>query len=323
MNLDNFKNNVRFSLSIFLTTILVIALIFLIFASIGTSFELDNKFWFRFITGAVITLLVVSIWLPSGKEKGEKDAVYISNKNAYDDRADLISKNQEHKKLRNFCKYKTQKKKEEKILAILGNVNLDYKDYETLLKSKATIEKIQENTEFNDNQKKVLIRLITKGVKVKPYNAEQITTGIENYKGDKLNNQEKIRQFFYMFSRIVISFGIMFFMASFVITEKSVTMADIAQLFIWLVAICTNLIGSYLYGIKLIVVFRNQYYIKLYNFLSEFDEWLANPENLKEALKSSEIDTKDINSSNYQENTIKCQENEILKEENDLKCSLQ
>lgn len=297
-----FKDNIRFISGMILTTLLSATLIVLIFAQVGTSFVFDSRFWFRFITGAIITLLVITFWLPAGKEKGEKDNKYINNKKNYDDKANLIQSQQKHGRLADFCKYKTEQKKKERITMLLSSVVLDYDVYVKMIKEKWSVEDIEKKDDLNKHQKKVLSRLAIREIKHTRYNPKQITTGVDGYKDDGLKNKEKLRQIFYFASRIMTSFATMFFLASFIVQPKGVTMADVAQLMIWASAITTNLIGSYTYGIKLVTIYRNQYYLVLYDFLTEFEEWENKPpetpkidetqkqENYKEEQKTSHTD---------------------------------
>lgn len=305
MNKNEFKDNIRFILSSVLTTLLVIALIVLIFAQVGTSFKFDSSFWFKFGIGSILTVLIVMFWLPAGKEKGEKEENFKAIKKSYNNRADEVGTKQQNKQLSVFCKEKTKFDKKERIISILNNVVLDYSDYKNIVKNKKTKEDILASKDYTEKQKKTLIKLITKEVKVEHYNPAQVTTGIEKYKGNNLKNYEKLRQLFYVTTRILIGFATMFFLASFVVLQKEPNIADFAQLLMWLCTIATNLVGAYLYGIKLVVVYRSQYYLKLYNFLQEFDEWLEKPYYFNE---------EEENTTNLSSNTTTSQNEPILEE---------
>jgi hypothetical protein len=263
------KKSIRFIGSTIVTSLMLITLIFVVLTKISTNFKMDTYFWTTFIIGTIIMILTLILWLPSGKESGEKTEKFKNNKDLYDKKANTIIKKQYFDKLRAFCDHKNELLRLEKTKAMLGQFGINYDDF---LKFNSK-EEILSDPMLTKKQKKIIISIKEKGVKFSRVSTYQLTTSIDSSKGENYRNLEKIKQIVYIIFRILLSIAISLFLASIVITTKAVTLAEITQLFIWITAIGTNLVSSIYYGYNLVVVDRNQYYIKLNTILYEFEEW--------------------------------------------------
>lgn len=267
------KKNIRFISSTIVTSLMLITLVFVVFTKISANFKIDKYFWTTFIIGTIIMILTLILWLPSGKESGEKNEKYKKNKDLYDQKANKIIENQHFDKLRKFCDYKNELLKSEKIKSTLGKYGVNYGDF---LKLK-TIEDIKNSKVFTEKQKKIMVKIKEKGVRFAQVSTYQLTTSIDSNNGENYKNLEKLKQVVYIVFRVLLSIATALFLASIVISTKSITLAEITQLFIWITAIGTNLVSSIYYGYKLVTVDRNQYYIKLNTILYEFEEWAKIP----------------------------------------------
>lgn len=263
------KKSIRFIGSTIVTSLMMITLVFVVLTRISTNFKLDTYFWTTFIIGTIIMVLTLILWLPSGKESGEKNERYKKNKELYDQKANIIIKNQYFDKLRKFCEYKNNLLRLEKMKSLLGQYGINYDDF---LKYKSK-EQILNDPILTKKQKKIIIAIKEKGVRFSRVSTYQLTTSIDSSKGENYKNLEKIKQVVYIVFRVLLSVATSLFLASIVINTKSVTLAEITQLFIWITAIGTNLVSSISYGYKLVTIDRNQYYIKLNTILYEFEEW--------------------------------------------------
>ena len=271
MDKEQFKSNITFILSMVATIIMIVTLTLVVFVNMDINLVTDKHFWTTTLIGTFLTILAIIFWLPSGKEYGAKDKAYISNKQAFDDKANAISNNQQFGKLDKFCTYKNEKRRYEKIVKMLNKVVLDV---DTLSRYK-DIESVNSDDKLNKKQKKVLIHLLTKQVEVRELTSFQITTGIDDAKDENYHNTEKLHQTLFMIRKVVFGIATSAFLASIIISAKKVGIAEITQLCLWLISITTNIFFSFLKGINLIRVDRNRYYIKMANLLSEFDEWLT------------------------------------------------
>ena len=271
MDREQFKSNITFVLSMVATIIMLVTLTLIVFVNMDINLVNDKHFWTTTLIGTFLSILAIIFWLPSGKEYGAKDKAYISNKKAFDDKANAISNNQQFEKLDKFCTYKNEKRRYEKIVKMLNKVVLDV----TVLGKFNDVESVVADTKLNKQQKKVLIHLLTKQVYVKELTSFQITTGIDDAKDENYRNTEKLHQTLFMIRKVVFGIFTSAFLASIIITEKNIGIAEITQLCLWLISIITNIFFSFLKGINLIRVDRNRYYIKMANLLCEFDEWLA------------------------------------------------
>lgn len=263
------KKSIRFIGSTIVTSLMMITLVFVVLTRISTNFKLDTYFWTTFIIGTIIMVLTLILWLPSGKESGEKNERYKKNKELYDQKANTIIKNQYFDKLRKFCEHKNNLLRLEKMKSLLGQYGINYDDF---LKYKSK-EQILNDPILTKKQKKIIIAIKEKGVRFSRVSTYQLTTSIDSSKGENYKNLEKIKQVVYIVFRVLLSVATSLFLASIVINTKSVTLAEITQLFIWITAIGTNLVSSISYGYKLVTIDRNQYYIKLNTILYEFEEW--------------------------------------------------
>lgn len=271
MDKEQFKSNITFILSMVATIIMIVTLTFVVFVNMDINIVTSKHFWTTTLIGTFLTILAIIFWLPSGKEYGAKDKTYISNKQAFDDKANAISKNQQFGKLDKFCTYKNEKRRYEKIVKMLNKVVLDI---DTLSRYK-DVESVNADEKLNKKQKKMLVHLLTKQVEVRELTSFQITTGIDDAKDENYHNSENLHQTLFMIRKIVFGIATSVFLASIIISAKKVGIAEITQLCLWLTSIIMNIFFSFLKGIKLIRVDRNRYYIKMANLLSEFDEWLT------------------------------------------------
>lgn len=283
MDKEQIKKNITFILSSVATIIMIVALTLVVFVKIDVSLVRDKNFWTTTIFGTFLSVLAITFWLPSGKEYGTRDKTYISNKTAFDNKANKISANQQFGKLDKFCIYKNEKTRYEKITRMLNKVVLDV----DILEKYLDVESVKNDTTLNKRQKKVLTKLLTRQVEINELHSFQITTGIDNAKDENYRNAEKLHQTLYMIRKIVFGIFTSAFLASLIIKRKDIGIAEITQLCLWILSITTSILSSFLRGMNLVRVDRNRYYIKMTNLLYEFDEWVSKDcPNFKETISS-------------------------------------
>lgn len=245
-----------------------------------------------------IQWLVSVIWFPEGILHGEKDGAYKANRGAYNKRATFIATEQKTGKLREFCKIDFAERKQRYIEKMLGRISIEVAEFEILrqmpkevfavkkrtLWELMTRKTVVDNAEIslgedkkillNDTQKRVLTKLIFEEINIEPNNPDTIMCAMaidEQYaiRNEELIYKRKVKTLRLLQSSvgalILAYIGYQF--------KDGLSFEVVARAFIYLTTFFMTIVMSFVQGEESIKTHKNQFLLKLINFIDRFFEY--------------------------------------------------
>lgn len=265
------------------TLAIIVTLVFYFLVNIGKAESFDI---IEFSMVSIVQLIVYYIYFPDGDLFGQQDSIFIINRESYNDKATKINENGLMNKLREYCKYDFEVRKERYINNNLGYIGITKDEFEILKQKDEKFIKNLKSYEFKNEDKskliffnkpkrKLLYKLIFKRIPIEENQPETILSATENNGStcikDGSNNYKK-NTFISKFLKVVMIGGILAYTAY--TTKNGIGFAEIAQILTYLTAIITNAVTSFNAGEKCSKVYKNQFYLELANFIDEFNEYL-------------------------------------------------
>lgn len=245
--------------------------------------------WISFVFLSVLQITSYAIYFPDGELSGTKSSSYINNKTAYNNKATDINTKHEVGKVREYCKYNYEERRQNYIEIECGHIGIDIEEFNALkeltekeIKSlkmwsyKPTKDE-EKIIHFSKAQRKKLYKLIFCPIPVKANEAEFIMSGVESSKSGKIVDISKRYNAQQFILKIFFAVILGAFMAYLGFKMKDgPTLADFVQMFMYLLAIFINAVLSFTAGEKSTKVYKSNFYLQLANYLDCFDEWKVN-----------------------------------------------
>lgn len=284
VNQQDSKNRfevIRFR-TFFLTVTILITLIFFFLVNIGKSEKFD---FIEFALICTVQLVIYYVYFPDGDLFGQQNQVYIANKKIYNEKATQINQNGLMIKLREFCKYDFEVRKERYINNNLGYIGITKEEFEILKQKNENFIKTLKSYEFKNGEKtkivyfdkhkrKTLYNLIFKKIPIEENCPETILSATENNGSNAIKDGTKIYKkitFISRFLKVVMIGGILAYISY--TFKNGIGISEITQILTYLTAIISNAIMSFNAGEKCSRVYKNQFYVELSNFIDEFNEY--------------------------------------------------
>lgn len=271
--------------TISVTLSLTIVFIFAIFVKFGLNSVID---WITLILTTSAGIVFHCVYYPDGELNGTKDTTYIANHDSYNDKATKINKDGKFMELRQFCNIEYELRKKNYIELICSKIGITTEELETYrYMSRKEIDsleyiKLDDGVRciyFDKRKKKLLKSLLFKDLPIEKNQAETImsATDVDGYKAIK-DGSVKFKKRAYI-SKIMTSmgFGLVFAYISYTL-RNGVGMAQITQISLYLVTLFTTAVTSFTTGEISTKVYKNRFYLRLANFIDEFDSYQKNPE---------------------------------------------
>lgn len=266
----------------FLTVTILITLIFFFLVNIGKSEKFD---FIEFALICTVQLVIYYVYFPDGDLFGQQNQVYIANKKIYNEKAAQINQNGLMSKLREFCKYDFEVRKERYINNNLGYIGITKEEFEILKQKNENFIKTLKSYEFKNDEKtkivyfdkqkrKTLYNLIFKKIPIEENCSETILSATENNGSNAIKDGTKIYKkitFISRFLKVVMIGGILAYISY--TFKDGIGISEITQILTYLTAIISNAIMSFNAGEKCSRVYKNQFYVELSNFIDEFNEY--------------------------------------------------
>lgn len=263
-----------------LTLLLLITLIFYLIVDVIFKNSID---FLDFLITAVLQIVTHFIYFPDGEVYGSLDKGFISNKDAYNKKAEAINENGEFSKLRDYCKYEFEERKKRYIdnecslIGITVNELDSFKDLnkkEILSMESFVLDDGKKKIVFDKYKRRKLYNLIYKRLPVEYNNPETIMSAVEN------DGRRAIRDGSIRFKkasntkRVLISIfvGLILGYIGYSLTS-GFGLANIVSILVNIATIFTSAVMSFTGGEKSIKVYKNLFYIELVNFLDGFNEY--------------------------------------------------
>ena len=263
---------IRKCLSPIITICCYALLVFLMLAEVrrNENASLENFLTYTCI-GAVIMVGVYIVWLPTGKEKGEKQPKVIANSLIYNARANYIVNNQKYKELKEFCKKTNEDYKDTMIRNKLSTELLTFEDFEKFKCKTFTPE------DYTKRQLKLMKKLLDKPIKFKPLMPTQITIGRNKLNGLVPTNKEHINNGLMLFGKVVLSLGMGLIMTYLTLGRKGFTIDALWKLCSWTFTILFTIYSAIDRGYTSVVIDRNNYLVEENDLCNQFFQFISVP----------------------------------------------
>lgn len=281
--------------AIMLTAGIIMGLILYIFVNLITKQAMS---WIDFCLLVVLQYLVYVTYFPEGELFGTRDATYIRNHDAYNEKATKVNEEQKIHKLREFCKVDYQRRLQTYVENECGALGITLEELEQLKSLKEEeFKQIKKEKRYSfkeevvvDGKKEIkeklmliskhkykrLYNLIFKPLPVQENHAETIMSAVENDGNGKITDYSKE----YKGKRLLLK-AVQVILTAVILAyigyqaRDGVGLEEIFRMFMYLFTIVANATTAYTTGETCTKVYKNRFYIDLCNFIDEFREWEA------------------------------------------------
>ena len=274
------KKSLTFRIRTIILTIVLIAS--LVFYFLVSTFFRETLNWIDFIMLASVQIITHFLYYPDGELNGANDETYVSNKKAYNDKANNVNQNRHVKLLDEYTKVDFITRQRTYIETQMGHIGLDYNDYVYLKEHVDLINLKAKTLEVNGRlialrhyNKKVLKNLLYKKLPVEINSVNTIMSANENVVEQKIKDKSKVYTFVMHAKKILFATVIGAFLAYIGYTKKeNFGLEDFVMMAIDLTSIVATAVLSYSSGERATKVYKCEFYIDLSLFLDTFAEWL-------------------------------------------------
>lgn len=269
-----------------LTLAILISLAIYILVNVTTRQSIN---WVDFALLCTMQIIVHSLYFPDGDLFGQKDNAFISNKNAYNQKASDINENKEIANLRKYCDFEYEERKERYILNQCSIIGITLEELEILKqKPEKEILKIEkfETKEiidgeekgrlifFSKHKRKILYNLIFKTIPVEKNSPETIMSAVEN-NGNKAIRDGSISYKTHSYIRKIFTAVIIggFFAYIGYTLRDGFGFAQVVQICMYITTLFTTAVMAFTSGETCSKVHKSHFYLDLANFIDGFNEW--------------------------------------------------
>lgn len=268
-----------------LTLAIIVALIFYLLASITTKDGIDI---IDFIFKATIQIVVFFLYFPDGELFGQRNPVFVANRQAYNDRAGDINQNERIARLREYCKTEYEERKKRYILSECGAMDITLDELDTLktlsakeVRNLETYEiKNPENPKkskmlfFTRAKRKRLYNLLFKPLPIEENHPETIMCAVERDSSKAIKDGSVFFRKGTYIRKVVQATVVAGFLAYIGYTLKDgIGLPEVISIFIYLTTIFTTAVMAFSAGEKCSKVYKSEFYVELINFIDAFNEW--------------------------------------------------
>lgn len=266
-----------------LTLVIIMALCFYVVVNVATKQSFD---WIDFIFVCLIQIVSFSLYFPEGEFFGQKDKGYINNKDSYNDKASDVNENGEYAKLREFCDYEFNERKNRYLANQCGLIGITLEEFESLktmteseIKSLKKHEIQAKNGTrikfFTKHQKQLLYNLVFKPIPVQKNQPETIMSAIENDGTRAIHDTSITFKTISYLKKFLVVFliGLVFGYVGFTLRD-GFGLAQFVQIFMYITTLLTTSVMAFSSGETCSKVHKSHFYLELSNFLESFNEWV-------------------------------------------------
>lgn len=271
-----------------LTLAIIVALCFYLLVNVGFKTALNP---IDFCLVVVLQVILYSLYFPEGELFGQRNATYIANKKTYNEKATQINQKHLISPLREYCKIEYERRKKEYIANECGHLGITPEELE-LLRSKTPkeikelesweVQCFKENGEpdgskliiFDKGKRKRLAKLLFKELPVEENHAETILSAVENNGTHAIKDQSIVYKTRSYIKKILIAIvvGGVFAYIGYTLRD-GIGLAEIVSIISYVCTMFTTVVMAFTSGEKCSKVYKNNFYVELYNFIDGFFEW--------------------------------------------------
>lgn len=248
-------------------TILIVALVsLLIYAEITPQIEMTFDYIGRVCIVVIMDCLLMALWLPYGKQKGRENEKYVANATTVSERIKKVVDNAEYGPLEEFCKYATDENVKTAIINACRHKNIDYERYQKDEAYKASLGEKRLEKIIKIEERALRKTRLIKGTDV-------TTCSAYSRLMFDIRNNEKGVEIKDIIIRLLLTTAMAIVGVSITIRQATSFMDGLGDLIYWLSTTATTLYFSIDTGYKLITVVRNDYCLRLNDFLLRYEAW--------------------------------------------------
>lgn len=269
-----------------LTISIIIAMIFYFLVTIVGKQSINPV---DFVLLSTATILTHFIYFPDGKIFGMKSDEFIANHDAYNDKAGDINEKGQIGYLRVYCKVDYKKRIQRYIENECGAIGITLSELEWLKQNKTEYEikklevfsyKPNEEKDFEKvvhiakNKRKRLYNLIFGDLPIEENTAESIMSAVENNGYTAIHDESIAYEKHAHVRKIIISLviGLIFAYVGYSLRD-GLDLTVITSIVLFLTSLLATAVMAYSTGEITTKVYKSRYYLSLYNFIDEFNEW--------------------------------------------------
>ena len=267
-----------------LTIAILVSLALYIVVNVTTRQSIN---WVDFVLLCIMQILTHSMYFPDGDLFGQRSDAFIKNRQAYNDKADRVIEQGQAEKLRAYCDWEYEQRKERYIKYQCGLLGITLEELEKLKEKTEqeiktlTMWEIKKGDKvfivpFSKSKRKILRNLIFKPIPVEKNHYETIMSAVENDGTRAIRNsavQFKRRAFIMKLFYAVVIGGIFAYIGYTI--RDSFGFAQVVQLCMYLTTLFSTTVMAFTSGETCSKVHRTNFYKDLANFLDGFNEWNA------------------------------------------------
>ena len=279
-----------------LTLAIIVALCFYLLVNVGFNAGLNP---IDFCLIVVLQVILYCLYFPEGELFGQKSTTFIANKKTYNEKATMINQKHLIGSLREYCKIEYERRKKEYITNECGHLGITPEELE-LLRSKTPkeIDKLETwevqcfdkegNADgskliiFDKGKRRRLSKLLFKELPVEENHAETILSAVENHGNHAIKDQSipyKTRSYIKKFLIALVVGGIFAYIGY--TLRDGIGLPEIVSIISYICTMFTTAVMAFTSGEKCSKVYKNNFYVELYNFIDGFFEWVKIPEETK------------------------------------------
>ena len=232
---------------------------------------------------AAVQIMMHCMYFPDGELFGQRNPVFLANKAAYNAKATSINEGRKIGKLRAFCTWKYEQKKEEYLAAECGGIGISLDEFAAIRQmSHKEIMRLKvfeydgRLFHFTFRQRRHICRLIFHRCPVEPNTAETILSATDGSAFKAISDKSvsfKAREYV---KKILMSIVVGSFLAYVGYTTRDgISIAVVVKIVTYIVSMFSTAVLSFSKGEQCQKVYKNQFYVDLSNFIDEFTEWEA------------------------------------------------
>lgn len=269
-----------------LTLAILISLALYIVVNVSTRQSIN---WVDFVLLCTMQIVVHSLYFPDGDIFGQKDTAFISNKGAYNKKANEINEKKEIANLRKYCNFEFEERKQRYIQNQCGLIGITVEELELLkqhdekyileLQSFETKEIVKGEEKsrlifFSKHKRKILYDLIFKPLPVEKNYPETIMSAVEN-NGNKAIRDGSISYKIHSYIRKILTavvVGGIFAYIGYTLRD-GFGFAQVVQICMYITTLFTTAVMAFSSGETCSKVHKSHFYLDLANFIDGFNEW--------------------------------------------------
>lgn len=269
-----------------LTLAILISLALYIVVNVSTRQSIN---WVDFILLCTMQIIVHGLYFPDGDIFGQKDTAFMSNKEAYNKKANEINEKKEIANLRKYCNFEFEERKQRYIQNQCGLIGITIEELELLkqhdekyileLQSFETKEFVNGEEKsrlifFSKRKRKILYNLIFKPLPIEKNYPETIMSAVEN-NGNKAIRDGSISYKIHSYIRKILTafvVGGIFAYIGYTLRD-GFGFAQVVQICMYITTLFTTAVMAFSSGETCSKVHKSHFYLDLANFIDGFNEW--------------------------------------------------